>query len=130
MSIPTSQRFSRRERQIMEAIYTLGQASAAQVRDALTDSPNLSSVRKLILILEQRGHLSHIVEGQHHVYQPTHPRQSAAKSAIRDVLNTFFGGNLEEAVATLLSQSDTELTDEEAERLRAMIDSARRARGE
>ncbi len=81
----------------MDAIYTLGQASAAQVLELLPDPPSLSSVRKLILILEQRGHLSHKQEGQHFVYMPTQARQSAARSAMRQVLSTFFGGNLETA---------------------------------
>ena len=77
--------------------------------------------RKLILILEEKGHLSHIQEGQHFLYLPTHPRQAAAKSAMKQVLTTFFGGNLETAVATLLSEAETELSDEEATRLSEMI---------
>ena len=125
MSNPLTHRLSRRERQIMDAVYSLHQASAAQVREALPDPPGLSSIRKLILILEEKGHLCHIQEGQHFVYRPTHPRQAAAKSAMRQVLTTFFGGDLETAVATLLSESETELTDEEAARLSAMIESAK-----
>ena len=122
MSDPLPHRLSRRERQIMDAVYALGQASAAQVREVLPDPPSLSSVRKLILILEERGHLSHTQEGKHHVYLPTQPRQSAAKSAMRQVLTTFFGDDLETAVATLLSEAETELTDEQAARLSALIE--------
>ncbi len=125
MSKPISHRLSRRERQIMDAIYALGQASATEVLESLPDPPGLSSVRKLILILEEKGHLRHIQEGKHHVYVPIHPRQSAAKSAMRQVLTTFFGGDLETAMATLLSEAETDLTDEEAERLSAMIEGAR-----
>jgi len=125
MSSPLSHRLSRRERQIMDAIFTLGQASAAQVLEALPDPPSLSSVRKLILILEQRGHLTHKQEGQHFVYVPTQARQSAARSAIRQVLTTFFGGNLETAVTTLLSEAATELSDDEAARLSSLIESSR-----
>jgi predicted transcriptional regulator len=125
MSKPLAHHLSRRERQIMDAIYSLGQASAVQVLDALPDPPGLSSVRKLILILEEKGHLRHVQEGQHFLYLPTHPRQAAAKSAMRQVLNTFFGGNLETAVATLLSEAETELTDEEAARLSAIIEGAK-----
>ena len=109
----------------MDAVYSLGQPSAQQVLDALPDPPGLSSVRKLILILEEKGHLRHLVEGKQHVYLPTQPRQSAAKSAMRQVLTTFFGGNLETAVATLLSEAETELSDEQATRLSAMIDAAK-----
>jgi predicted transcriptional regulator len=118
-------RLTRRERQIMDAIYTLGRASAAEVLEALPDPPSLSSVRKLIQILEQRGHLRHKQEGKHFVYMPAQPRQNAAKSAMRQVLSTFFGGNLESAVATLLSEAETELSDEQAARLSSLIDQAR-----
>ncbi len=105
----------------MDAVYSLGQPSAQQVLDALPDPPGLSSVRKLILILEEKGHLRHLVEGKQHVYLPTQPRQSAARSAMRQVLTTFFGGDLETAVTTLLSEAETELSDEQAARLSAMI---------
>jgi len=125
MSNPSVHKLSRRERQIMDAVYALGQASAVQVLEALPDPPGLSSVRKLILILEEKGHLRHVQEGQHFLYLPTHPRQAAAKSAMRQVLTTFFGGDLETAVATLLSEAETELTDEEAARLSAMIERAK-----
>lgn len=125
MSNPLAHRLSRRERQIMDAVYSLGRASAAQVLVALPDPPGLSSVRKLILILEEKGHLQHVQEGQHYLYSPTHPRQSAAKSAMKQVLTTFFGGDLETAVATLLSESEMELTDAEAARLSAMIEGAK-----
>ena len=125
MSKPLAHHLSRRERQIMDAIYALGQASAVQVLEALPDPPGLSSVRKLILILEEKGHLRHVQEGQHNLYLPTHPRQAAAKSAMRQVLTTFFGGDLETAVATLLSEAETELTDEEAVRLSALIEGAK-----
>jgi BlaI family penicillinase repressor len=125
MSKSLSHRLSRRERQIMDAVYSLEQASAQQVLEILPDPPGLSSVRKMILILEDKGHLRHVEQGKHHVYIPTQPRQSAAKSAMRQVLATFFSGDLETAVATLLSEAETELTDEEAERLSAMIERAK-----
>ena len=125
MSNPLAHRLSRRERQIMDAVYSLGPSSAVQVLAALPDPPGLSSVRKLILILEEKGHLHHVQEGQHFLYSPTHPRQSAAKSAMRQVLTTFFGGDLETAVATLLSEAETELTDAEAARLSALIEGAK-----
>jgi predicted transcriptional regulator len=125
MSKPLAHTLTRRERQIMDAVYVLGRASAQQVLEALPDPPGLSSVRKLILILEEKGHLRHVQEGQHHVYLPTHPRQAAAKSAMRQVLTPFFGGNLETAVATLLSEAETELTVEQAARLAALIAGAK-----
>jgi len=125
MSRPLTHRLTRRERQIMDVVYTLGQATAAQVHERVPDAPSLSSVRKLILILEQRGHLRHVQDGRRFVYAPAEPRQSAARSAMRQVLSTFFGGNLETAVATLLSEAETELSDEEAARLASLIEQAR-----
>ena len=70
MSNPLAHKLSRRERQIMDAVYALGQASAVQVLEVLPDPPGLSSVRKLILILEEKGHLRHVQEGQHFLYLP------------------------------------------------------------
>ncbi len=125
MPKPLTHSLSRRERQIMDAVYALGQASAVQVLETLPDPPGLSSVRKLILILEEKGHLRHVQEGQHYVYLPTHPRQAAAKSAMKQVLQTFFGGNVETAVATLLSEAETELSDSQAARLSALIENAK-----
>jgi len=125
MPDPLAYRLSRRERQIMDAIYALGQASAAQVQERLPDPPSYSSVRKLLQILEEKGHLRHAQEGQRYVYVPTRPRQSAAKSAMKQVLTTFFGGNLETAVATLLSEAETNLSDEQAARLAALIEAAK-----
>lgn len=113
---------SRRERQIMDAIYALGQASAMQVLEKLPEPPGYSSVRKLLQILEDKGHVKHIQEGQHYVYLPTQPRQHAARSAMKQVLHTFFGGNIENAVATLLSEAETNISDEQAVRLTEMID--------
>lgn len=124
MTKPLFNNLSRRERQIMDAIYARGQASAAQVLEVLPDPPGNSSVRKLLQILEEKGHLRHIQEGKHHVYLPTQLRQSAAESAMRQVLKTFFGGNLETAVATLLSEAETSLTDDQAARLSALIESS------
>ena len=122
MSRPLSHQLSRRERQIMDAIYTLGEATAAQVQAVLPGAAGLSSVRKLILILEQRGHLRHRRESKHFVYAPTQPRHSAARSAVRQMLSTFFGGNAEAALVTLLSEADLTLSDEQVERLRALVE--------
>ena len=124
MSNPLPYRLSRRERQIMDAVYSRGQASATQVLETIPDPPSYSSIRKLMTILEEKGHLRHVQEGSRYIYVPTQPRQNAARSAIRQVLNTFFGGNLESAVETLLSESETDLTDEQAARLSALIDQA------
>jgi BlaI family penicillinase repressor len=116
---------SRRERQIMDIVYQQGRAAAADVRAALPDPPSYSSVRALLGILETKGHLKHIKDGPRYVYLPTRPRANAAKSALRQVMQTFFAGSVEQTVATLLSVSGTPLSPDEWARLTALIDKAK-----
>lgn len=116
---------SRRERQIMEIIYTRGQASASEVMAALADPPSYSAVRALLRVLETKGHVRHVQEGAHYVYLPTQPRNRAARSALAQVVHTFFGGSVEQTVATLLSDADTRLSEEELSRLAALIEQAK-----
>ncbi len=117
---------SRRERQIMDVIYQRGRASAAEVREALPDPPSYSAVRTLLTILEGKGLLKHAQEGPRYVYQPTERRDRAGRSALRQVLTTFYGGSLGKAVAALLDSSDTDLTPEELDRLSQLIEEARK----
>lgn len=116
---------SRRERQIMDIIYERGRASAVEVLEALPDPPTYSSVRALLRVLEEKGHLRHEEQGKKYIYLPTQPRQYAARSALKQVLRTFFGGSMENAVATLLSDTDTKVSREELDRLAALIDRAK-----
>ncbi len=116
---------SRRERQIMDIVYEKGRAAAADVQAALPDPPSYSSVRTLLGILETKGHLKHIKDGPRYVYLPTRPRANAAKTALRQVMQTFFGGSVEQTVATLLSVSETPLSAEESARLSALIENAK-----
>lgn len=113
---------SRRERQIMEIIYARRRATAVEVMEALPDPPGYSAVRTLLRILEAKGYLTHQKEGVRYVYLATQPRHRAARSALKQVLQTFFDGSVEQAVATLLSDADTKLSDAELDRLAAMID--------
>ncbi len=116
---------SRRERQIMDIIYQQGRAAAADVLAALPDPPSYSSVRALLGILETKGHLKHVKDGPRYVYLPTRPRANAAKTALRSVMQTFFGGSVEQTVATLLSVSETPLSSEELARLSSLIEDAK-----
>ena len=116
---------SRRERQIMDVVYEQGRVTAAEVREALPDAPGYSAVRALLRILEDKGHLSHVEDGKRYVYLPTQPRPLAARSALQQIVQTFFGGSVERAVATLLSSSDMKLSEEELTRLSALIDQAK-----
>ena len=117
---------SRRERQIMDVIYRLGRASAADVRDQLPDPPGYSAVRALLRVLEEKGHLRHEQDGPRYVFLPTVARDRARRSALRQLLNTFFDDSPEEAVAALLDLSGPKLTGAELERLAARIDQAKR----
>jgi predicted transcriptional regulator len=116
---------SRRERQIMEVIYQQGRATAGEVLAALPDPPSYSAVRALLRVLETKGHLQHQREGARYVYVPTQPRQRAARSALAQVVQTFFGGSVEQTVSTLLSDADTRLSDEELARLAELIERAK-----
>ena len=121
----THETLSRRERQIMDIVYRQEKATAADVLGSLPDPPSYSSVRALLGILETKGHLRHLKDGARYVYLPTRPRQNAARSALHQVVQTFFAGSVEQTVATLLSASDTPLSQPEWERLSALIDRAK-----
>lgn len=109
----------------MDVVYRQGRTTAADVLAGLPDPPSYSSVRALLRVLEEKGHLRHVEEGKRYVYLPTQPRPVAARSALSQVVQTFFGGSVEKAVTTLLSSDDARLSDEELARLAALIDQAR-----
>jgi predicted transcriptional regulator len=109
----------------MEIIYARGQAAAGEVLEALPDPPSYSAVRALMRVLEDKGHVRHVRDGARYVYLPTQPHHRAAHSALAQVVQTFFGGSVEQTVATLLSDADTRLSEEELSRLAALIDQAK-----
>ena len=117
---------SRRERQIMDVVYAKGESTAAQVVAALPDPPSKTSIRTLMTILERKGHLKHRQQGNAYVYVPTNPRQQAAKSALRRVLQTFFAGSLEQAVATHLADDQSHIDEGELKRLAKLIQQAKK----
>ena len=116
---------SRRERQIMSVIHRLGRATAAEVLAELQDPPSYSAVRAMLRILEEKGQLRHEQDGPRYVYFTTVPVERAGRSALRDVVATFFAGSAEEAVATLIDMNERKLTGEELDRLAQLIDRAR-----
>jgi BlaI family penicillinase repressor len=117
---------SRRERQIVDALYKLGRASAAEIRAELPDPPSYSAVRALLRILEEKGHVRHDQDGPRYVYLPTVARDSAKRSAMRHVLQTFFEGSAAQAMSALLDLSSARLTDAELDRLEQLIEHARK----
>ena len=116
---------SRREREILEVLYREGQVSAAEVQAALPDPPTYSAVRSILRILEQKGYIRHEEQGKRYIYLPTQPHQTAAQSALKQVLQTFFAGSLESAVRTFLSDETTEVDEAELARLAELIEQAK-----
>ncbi len=110
----------------MDVVYAHGKATATDVLAALPDPPSRASVRTLLRILEEKGHLAHAKRGREFVYSPTHPRGPAGRSALRRVLSTFFDNSLEKAVAAHLSESGPDLTADELDRLSELIRKARK----
>jgi predicted transcriptional regulator len=117
---------SRRESQIMDIVYELGRASAADVLQLLPDAPSYSAVRALLRVLEDKGHLRHEHDGPRYVYLPTTPRERARETAMRRVVRTFFGGSTERAVAALLDLEGGDLDAEAVERIRRRLGDVRR----
>jgi len=116
---------TKRERQIMDTIYRMEHATAAEIQEALSDAPSYSAVRALLAIMERKGLVRHNKQGAKFVYEPVSQTQMAAQSAAKHLLSTFFGGSLEKAVSTLLSVKEADVSDEELENLSQMIRKAR-----
>ncbi len=117
---------SRRERQIMDILFRRGRASAADVMADLPDETTYSTVRTQLRVLEQKGHVRHDLEGVKFVYTPVVKRQAARKSALRHVVETFFDGSPEKAVAALLGGEATKLSDDELDRIADLIAKAKK----
>jgi len=114
---------SRRERQIMDVLYRRGRATAAEVRQDLPDPPGYSAVRAMLRVLEEKGHVRHEEESLRYVFVPTVSRAQATRSALRGLVETFFEGSTERAVAAFI---DGALSDEELDRLANVIESAKK----
>ena len=125
MSHDKATHLSRRERQIMDAVYARSQATVAQILADIEDPPSYSAVRALVGILEQKGHLKHRRDGIRYVYRPIRPRNAAGRSALRRVLDTFYSGNVGLTIAALLDVADTRLSQKELDRLKALVEKAR-----
>ena len=117
-------KLSRRERQIMDIIYQHGRMSVADVLENLPDAPSYSTVRALLRILEEKGHLTHQKDGPRYIYHPTQPRHQAGQSALKQVVQTFFDKSIERTVAALVA--DAEVSEEELNRLSKLIEQAKK----
>ena len=125
MSKRRESNLSRREREMMDIIYERGQATAAEVRDEMSEPPSYSAVRATLRILEDKGHVQHQHDGPRYVFRPAVAREKAKRSAVRHLIRTFFDGSAEQAVTTLLDESSSKLSSEELDRLTELIEKAR-----
>lgn len=122
MSAVPQKDLSRRERQIMAIVYRRGQATAAQIREEMPDAPSDSTVRTLLRVLVAKGHLRQRFDGPRYVYSPKVSVERAKRSALRQLLTTFFDGSAANAMATLIDMSSSKLAPEELERLARLIE--------
>ncbi len=113
------QSLSRRERQILDILYRVGRASAAEIQTELADGSSNSAIRTFLRILKEKGHIRHESDGPRYVYLPTVSAQKARTSALRHLLNTFFEGSAAAAAAALVDGS--KMSEEELSKLEALI---------
>jgi predicted transcriptional regulator len=124
MTLEPDPPLSRREREVMDIVYRLGRATAAEVRAEMAQPPTDPAVRTTLRVLVRKGRLRHEYDGPRYVYVPTVARETARRSAFRHLLDTFFGGSAHGAMAALLEMEAQGLTPEERLRLRQLIDDA------
>ena len=122
----TDKSLSRRERQIMDIVYEMKEATAFQVMERLPSPPSYSAVRALLRVLEQKGHLVHRQDGPRYVYGPRLPKDKARRNALAHLKQTFFDGSTADVVAALLDLSEEDLSPDDYDRLAGLIDKARK----
>ena len=123
-----SRDLSRRERQIMDAVFQLGEASVAQIQERIPNAPSYSSVRTLVRLLESKGCLKHRREGTKYIYRPTQSKDGASRNAIQHLIATFFSDSPSDAVAAILGDLKAEITLQELDQLEEIIGQARKER--
>lgn len=122
----TKDGFSRREREIMEALYKLGKASAQQIMDEIADPPSYTAIRTQLTILEKKGHVRHRSDGTRYIYEPAVAREQMGRRAIDSLLKTFFDNSVERAVTALLTRKDADVSADDLERLSRLIEKAKK----
>lgn len=130
MGRPLPARLSPRERQIMDVVYQNGEATAEEIRRSISDPPSNSAVRATLRTLEEKDVLAHRKDGRRYVYHPITPPEQVQQSTLEHLKETLFRGSLTKAVATLLSVSEEELSEEDLDELSALIEQARRRQDE
>lgn len=110
----------------MDVIYARGRATVQEVLEGMPNAPSYSTVRALLRLLEEKNHVRHVQDGPRYAYVPVTPRTAAARTALRRVVSTFFGGSVEQTVSTLLDDRSRKLSDQELAGLARLIDEARK----
>ncbi len=123
--MPEPSDLSRRERQIMDAVFALGEATVNKVALTIPSPPTAMAVRRMMHILEEKGHLRRRESGREVIYFPRQAKDKAGRRAFEQVLKTFFGGSLEEALAAHLHSRKDQVSAEERQRLIALIEQAK-----
>jgi BlaI family transcriptional regulator, penicillinase repressor len=116
---------SRREREVMDILHRRGEATVSEVMEDLVDPPSYSAVRSILRVLKGKGHISHHEDGPRYVYAPAVAKDRARSAALDHLVNTFFGGSAERAVAALLRRSDLEMSEPALKKLAREIQQAR-----
>lgn len=127
MDFPFQTRLSRRKRQIMEAVYRLGEASVSDVQEELSDTPDYHAVRVAMAEMEKKGYLQHRRQKRRYIYSPVVPHEEAKRSALGHLVRTYFSGAPSAALLTLLNMSADDLSDDEIAELEAWIEQAKEA---
>lgn len=117
---------SRREREILDALYKLGKASAAEIREQIPDPPTYTAIRTHLSILEKKGHVRHESDGTRYIYEPLVAREQMGKRALDQLLQTFFDNSVERAVAAMLTRKDAAVPREDLDRLSRLIEKAKK----
>jgi BlaI family penicillinase repressor len=124
--VPDHEALSRREREMMNIIFSRGKATATEVMDAMEEPPSYSAVRATLRVLEQKGHLKHQHDGTRYVYAPTVNREKVRLSALDQLLTTFFDGSAANVVATLIERQKGAITEDELDQISKLIEQARK----
>ena len=119
-------KLSRRERECLDALFQRGEATVSDVQEALVDPPSYSAVRATLNVLVEKGQATYRQDGPRSVYLPTTPAEKARTAAVRHLINTFFNGSTEQAMAALVEMSDAKMPRETLERLTRKVSTARK----
>ena len=123
---PKPQDLSRRERQIMDILFSLESATVNDIQSRLPDPPSHTAVRTFLKILQDKGHITRTKSGREFIYKPKHAKSSAGLAALRNVLSTFYSGSLEDALSAHLTDKQTQLSESELKNLNKLIREARK----